>query len=361
MADDRDLALSLAFMRGHPAQAARVLETLPADTAAALFDRVPARLGAAVLTAMLPQRAAACVALLDDARVLELLASMGTQPAVAMLRDVPEPRRKGLIGGLPTAVALASALLLGYADDTLGACADPDVVALPADTRAEFALTRVREASGSLAFVCVVDAERRLSAIVELTTLLKAPANATLATLSQRPHDRLPANTPLEAAAVHPAWQHASALPVVERGDEHLAFDLSDETVARTSLRRLGVGHPVNLERPVSLAARLGGHMVQGHVDGVGTVVAIDPDSNDGALLRIEVPTDLLRYAISKGSITIDGVSLTVATLHDDGVTIALIPHTLAVTTLGTAVVGDPVNLEMDMIARYVERLMERS
>jgi len=243
MADDRDLALSLAFMRGHPAQAARVLETLPADTAAALFDRVPARLGAAVLTAMLPQRAAACVALLDDARVLELLASMGTQPAVAMLRDVPEPRRKGLIGGLPTAVALASALLLGYADDTLGACADPDVVALPADTRAEFALTRVREASGSLAFVCVVDAERRLSAIVELTTLLKAPANATLATLSQRPHDRLPANTPLEAAAVHPAWQHASALPVVERGGR-LVGVVTRDALART-LRR---GQPPTLD-----------------------------------------------------------------------------------------------------------------
>ena len=154
---------------------------------------------------------------------------------------------------------------------------------------------------------------------------------------------------------------NGTCLTVVERDDEHLAFDLSDETVARTSLRRLGVGHPVNLERPVSLAARLGGHMVQGHVDGVGTVVAIDPDSNGGALLRIDVPTDLLRYAINKGSITIDGVSLTVATLHDDGVTIALIPHTLAVTTLGAATVGDPVNLEMDMIARYVERLMERS
>ena len=154
---------------------------------------------------------------------------------------------------------------------------------------------------------------------------------------------------------------NGTCLTVVEGDEEHLAFDLSDETVARTSLRRLGAGHPVNLERPVSLAARLGGHIVQGHVDGVGTIVAIDPGSDGGALVRLDVPADLLRLAIQKGSITVDGVSLTVATLHDDGVTIALIPHTLAVTTLGAAAVGDPVNLEMDMIARYVERLMERS
>ena len=154
---------------------------------------------------------------------------------------------------------------------------------------------------------------------------------------------------------------NGTCLTVVDRDDEHLGFDLTDETVARTSLRRLGTGHPVNLERPVSLAARLGGHIVQGHVDGVGTIDAIEPGSDGGALLRVRVPTELLRYAIEKGSITVDGVSLTVASLHDDGVTIALIPHTRAVTTLGTVAVGDPVNLEMDMIARYVERLMERS
>jgi riboflavin synthase len=153
---------------------------------------------------------------------------------------------------------------------------------------------------------------------------------------------------------------NGTCLTVVERDEDHLAFDLSDETVARTSLRRLVAGHPVNLERPVSLAARLGGHIVQGHVDGVGTIVGIELGSG-GAVLRIGVPDDLLRYAVHKGSITVDGVSLTVATLHDDGVSIALIPHTLAMTSLGTLVVGDPVNLEMDMIAKYVERLMERA
>ncbi len=165
------------------------------------------------------------------------------------------------------------------------------------------------------------------------------------------------ADSPLGASVA----VNGTCLTVVDRDDEHLGFDLTDETVARTSLRRLGTGHPVNLERPVSLAARLGGHIVQGHVDGVGTIDAIELGSDGGALLRVRVPAELLRYAIEKGSITVDGVSLTVASLHDDGVTIALIPHTRAVTTLGTVAVGDPVNLEMDMIARYVERLMERS
>ncbi len=148
-------------------------------------------------------------------------------------------------------------------------------------------------------------------------------------------------------------------LTVVDRSPDGLSFDLSEETIERTSLRRLGVGKAVNLERPVSLAARLGGHIVQGHVDGVGSVQAVEPDGADGVRMRIDLPGSLRRYVVEKGSITVDGVSLTVAALHLDGVTIALIPHTLAATTLGTAVPGDPVNLEVDMIAKYVERLLE--
>jgi riboflavin synthase len=148
-------------------------------------------------------------------------------------------------------------------------------------------------------------------------------------------------------------------LTVVANDRASLAFDLSEETLARTGLARLTVGDPVNLERPVSLAARLGGHLVQGHVDGVGEVLAVDPDEAGGTWLRIRVPEGLRRYTVEKGSITVDGVSLTVAALHDDGVTIALIPHTLAVTTLGAARPGDPVNVEVDVIARYVERLTE--
>jgi riboflavin synthase len=150
-------------------------------------------------------------------------------------------------------------------------------------------------------------------------------------------------------------------LTVVIAENDALAFDLSAETLARTSLGRLRPGDPVNLERPVTLAARLGGHIVQGHVDGVGEIVDIssEPPEVGGARVRIAVPSDLLPYVVEKGSITVDGVSLTVAALHADGITVALIPHTLAVTTLGTAITGDPVNLEVDVIAKYVERLME--
>ena len=147
-------------------------------------------------------------------------------------------------------------------------------------------------------------------------------------------------------------------LTVVAVDEGGLSFDLSEETIARTSLRRLGVGAPVNLERPVSLAARLGGHVVQGHVDGVASVRSVAPDGAGGAWVRIDLPADLRRYTVEKGSIAIDGVSLTVAAMHDDGVTFALIPHTLTVTTLGTNVPGDPVNVEVDMIAKYVERLL---
>jgi riboflavin synthase len=149
-------------------------------------------------------------------------------------------------------------------------------------------------------------------------------------------------------------------LTVIKRTDASLSFDLSEETIARTSLRRLAVGDTVNLERPVSLAARLGGHLVQGHVDGVGDVLAMDDDTG-GVTLRVRIPDDLLRYVVEKGSLSVDGVSLTVAAVHDDGASIALIPHTLEVTTFGSARPGDPVNLEVDVIAKYVERLMERS
>jgi riboflavin synthase len=154
---------------------------------------------------------------------------------------------------------------------------------------------------------------------------------------------------------------NGTCLTVVERDDDHLVFDLSPETLAKTNLGALEPGRPVNLERPVTLAARLGGHLVQGHVDGVGSVVSVEPDGQDGALVRIELADELLDGVVEKGSITIDGVSLTVASLHDDGVTIALIPHTLAVTTLGSASVGDVVNVEVDLIARYVQRLIERA
>ena len=141
-------------------------------------------------------------------------------------------------------------------------------------------------------------------------------------------------------------------LTVVAQGPDWWEADVSAETIARTSLARCDVGSPVNLERAVRMQDRLGGHLVQGHVDGVGEVVAPVPD------LRIKVGAELLPYLVEKGSVTVDGVSLTVVVPLDDGFTVAIIPHTAAVTTLGMKRPGDLVNIEVDVIAKYVERMV---
>ncbi len=148
-------------------------------------------------------------------------------------------------------------------------------------------------------------------------------------------------------------------LTVVERTSDTLAFDLSEETLRRTALGRLGTGEAVNLERPVTLSTRLGGHLVQGHVDGVGSVASIEPAEDGGAWLTIRPPQTLLRYLVEKGSVAVDGVSLTVAALEGDRFSVALVPHTLAVTTFGSARPDDPVNLEVDVIAKYVAKYVE--
>ena len=150
-------------------------------------------------------------------------------------------------------------------------------------------------------------------------------------------------------------------LTVVERSDTSLRFDLSEQTLERTCLGDLRPGDPVNLERPVTLVARLGGHLVQGHVDGVGQVTRVEVDGSGGARVSIRLPGELSRYVVERGSIAIDGVSLTIAAVDDDEITVALIPHTLAATTLGLAAPGRRLNVEADVIARYVERSMERS
>ena len=150
-------------------------------------------------------------------------------------------------------------------------------------------------------------------------------------------------------------------LTVVERTDTSLRFDLSEQTLERTCLGDLRPGEPVNLERPVTLVARLGGHLVQGHVDGVAQVTRVEVDGSGGARVSIRVPGELSRYVVERGSIAIDGVSLTIAAVDDDEITVALIPHTLAVTTLGLVAPGRRLNVEADVIARYVERSMERS
>jgi len=152
---------------------------------------------------------------------------------------------------------------------------------------------------------------------------------------------------------------NGACLTVVECSDEHLAFDVSEETLRRTSFSRLRAGDPVNLERPLTLSSRLGGHLVQGHVDGVGEVVAIDLADDGSSWITVRAPERVARYLVDKGSVCVDGVSLTVASRDGTTFGVALIPHTLEVTTLGTAEVGDPVNLEVDVIAKYVEALLD--
>jgi riboflavin synthase len=134
--------------------------------------------------------------------------------------------------------------------------------------------------------------------------------------------------------------------------------DLAAETLRRTTLGALRPGDPVNLERPLRLDQRLGGHVVQGHVDGVGSVTAVRPEG-DGRWMEIAPPAALMPYLVEKGSVAVDGVSLTIAGLGREVFAVALIPHTLEVTTLGRRRSGDQVNLEVDILAKYVERLLE--
>jgi riboflavin synthase len=143
-------------------------------------------------------------------------------------------------------------------------------------------------------------------------------------------------------------------LTVVEARDGTLAFDVVPETVARAK----PFGVRVNVEPALRAGDPLGGHYVQGHVDAVGRVRAVDTDDAD-VRLTIEAPSEVLRYCVEKGSITVDGVSLTIAALSEDTLTVALVPHTLAATTLGALEEGDVVNLEVDVLAKYVERALQ--
>jgi riboflavin synthase len=146
-------------------------------------------------------------------------------------------------------------------------------------------------------------------------------------------------------------------LTATEVGDGSFAADVMNETLARSSLARIEAGSPVNLELPLRATDRLGGHVVQGHVDGLGTITSA---CDDGFARRVEIaaPRELLRYVVHKGSIAVDGVSLTVAELDSESFTVSLIPETLQRTNLGTLVPGSTVNLEVDVLAKYVERLV---
>jgi riboflavin synthase len=146
-------------------------------------------------------------------------------------------------------------------------------------------------------------------------------------------------------------------LTAISVEDGRIAFDAVPETLRRSALGRLEQGSTVNVEPPLRAGDPLGGHVVQGHVDAVGKVRSTEPEG-EGARFWFDAPSSVLRYCVEKGSITVSGVALTVTALDDDGFEVALVPHTLAATTLGSARPGDEVNLEVDVLAKYVERLL---
>ena len=145
---------------------------------------------------------------------------------------------------------------------------------------------------------------------------------------------------------------NGSCLTVVARTSEFWEADVTPETLSRTTLGLLQPGDPVNLERAVRACDRLGGHMAQGHVDALGEVIAAPPD------LRVRIPADLTRYCVEKGSVTVDGVSLTIFDVDQDSFSVAVIPHTSEVTTIGRRTPGDRVNIEVDLAAKQIEKLL---
>ncbi len=218
-------SLTFAFVGAHPAEAAREVETLMPNERDALFGHLPVRLAAPVLGYMLPPIAARTVAALAPDQAHALLAVMSSQGAVAILRHLPDAERTRLIDGLPTVTAVATRLLLGYPEDSVGAWADPDVVVLPADAKAGDVLERARQPGGASGErVYVVNGAGRLAGVVDLPTLLRAPVDARLGTLAAPAPFVLPAVMPLSGALAHPAWRELAEVPVVERGDRPIGM-----------------------------------------------------------------------------------------------------------------------------------------
>ncbi len=231
MADPQ--VLTQAFIGGHPTEAARVIEELPVADASALLAEIPARVGAPVLAAMLPSAAARVVRMLPEQQILALLTAAGTQAAVAMLRHMPDPERSRLIVGLPTVSALASRMLLGFPEDSIGALIDPEVIALSPGTRVAEALQRVRHGQETeIERILVVDAERRLTGEVTLEALLHASEMVTISTLMRPAIVTLAAMMPIAAAAELTSWEQTSMLPVVDH-DGHLVGVLRQSVVVR--------------------------------------------------------------------------------------------------------------------------------
>jgi riboflavin synthase len=188
--------------------------------------------------------------------------------------------------------------------------------------------------------------------VEELGTVVQMRAGPDSARLTVRGPVVLSDARPGDSIAVN-----GVCLTVVETHGDTFSADVMKETLDRSALEALRPGDPVNLERAATLATRLGGHLVQGHVDGVGEIVARD-SGHEWDLVRFSLPPGLARYLVVKGSVAVDGISLTVVDVGADWFSVGLIPTTLRLTTLGSKRVGDKVNLEVDMIAKYVEKLV---
>lgn len=266
--------LTQAFIVGHPAEAARVMEELPVADASALFAEIPARIGAPVLSAMLPPAAARVLRALTEAQILALLTAAGTQTAVSMLRHMPDPARSRLIVGLPTVSALASRVLLGFPEDSIGAWIDPEVIALPPGTRVAEALERIRHGQETeIERIMVVDAERRLTGEVTLEALLHASEMVTIATLMRPTIATLAAMMPIAAAAELTSWERTSMLPVVDH-DGHLIGVLRQSVVVRALHDRTRQAHTGSAES----AAGILGSSYWGVISGLaGATLALLP------------------------------------------------------------------------------------
>ncbi len=193
-------------------------------------------------------------------------------------------------------------------------------------------------------FTGIVEERGRVDAVEPLDDAARIRVRGSVVLEGTRPGDSIAVN--------------GVCLTVLELLDDSFTADVMAETLSRTSLSIAVPGAEVNLERAARLDSRIGGHLVQGHVDGMGAVVSIDP-SEHWTMMRISLPGDLARYVVEKGSIAVDGVSLTVVDVTDDAFDVSLIPTTLAESILGTRRVGDPVNIEVDALAKYVERLIQ--
>lgn len=235
MASTEDL--TFAFLETHPADAARVLERIAPQNVAALLSDAPVRLAAPVLRAMLPLHVARCLETLPDENVPGLLRAMGPQAGVAVLHYVAESRRNTLLAQLPTALAMAFRLLLGYPEDTVGAWMDPRVLALPADTPAETALRRLREAEGERdTGIFVIGPAQRLLGQADLPDVLRAAADAPLSALMHPVQYTLPARAAIRAVEEHAGWDDYQMLPVVERDDRFIGA-LNRGVLARALVR----------------------------------------------------------------------------------------------------------------------------